>query len=180
MNWPYVVYCIQSNGKTCLRIPHEAILEFQRHYVSLVEIAACQGTSSRKVLVTIFASAVCGPKIDGARQYFFRREDVQSYFKPVLWKNLTFAHRLERLVLLAHSTTSCVERLWSNAFDQEQIAANAVLDCKHSPDDILGVVSLVLTRLEWREFSKSRSSRRGASCQNESTDSVTRAPLTSI
>lgn len=66
----------EKNGKTSLRIPHEAILEFQRHYVSLIEIAAYQGRSSRKVLVTIFASAVCGPKIDGARQYFFRREDV--------------------------------------------------------------------------------------------------------
>jgi hypothetical protein len=49
---------------------------FKNKYVSLVEVAAILGCSPRRALIDFQGSPVCGPSIDGARQYFFLRPDV--------------------------------------------------------------------------------------------------------
>lgn len=58
------------------RVHRYAIDEFRRTYVSLAEIAKIRGTSPRRMLDSVAATPVCGPSVDGARQYFFRRSDV--------------------------------------------------------------------------------------------------------
>jgi len=50
---------------------------FKNQYVSLVEIATNWGRSPKWVFLNIEASPVCGPSIDGTRQYFFLRADVR-------------------------------------------------------------------------------------------------------
>ncbi len=52
------------------------IQAFKNQYVSLVEIATNWGRSSKWVLLNIEGAPVCGPSIDGARQYFFLRADI--------------------------------------------------------------------------------------------------------
>lgn len=53
------------------------IQAFKNQYVSLVEIATNWGRSPKWVFLNIEASPVCGPSIDGARQYFFLRADIR-------------------------------------------------------------------------------------------------------
>lgn len=64
------------------RVMFEEVARFRNAYVSLVEMARQRGTSSRALLATIGAEPVCGPSIDGARQYFFRRADVDGVASP--------------------------------------------------------------------------------------------------
>lgn len=49
---------------------------FKNQYVSLVEVATNWGRSPKWVLLNIEGSPVCGPSIDGARQYFFLRNSL--------------------------------------------------------------------------------------------------------
>ncbi|MGV8991609.1 MAG: TniQ family protein [Thiobacillus sp.] len=58
------------------RIRMEHMRAFQADFVSLAELAQRQGHSPRSVLRTMEAEPVCGPSIDGSRQYFFRRQDL--------------------------------------------------------------------------------------------------------
>lgn len=79
-----VVYELVARGllKTTLTtsnvwaITPAQLLVFKNMYVSLVEIASEQGRSPRWVLHKIKALPVCGPSVDGARQYFFSRSDL--------------------------------------------------------------------------------------------------------
>jgi len=59
-------------------ISAQQLLVFKNMYVSLAEIASKQGRSPRWVLQKTEASPICGPSVDGARQYFFRRSDIKS------------------------------------------------------------------------------------------------------
>jgi len=52
------------------------IRAFKENYVSLVELARQRGHSPKWVLREIWANPVCGPSVDGTRQYFFRRADL--------------------------------------------------------------------------------------------------------
>jgi hypothetical protein len=58
------------------RVPYEAIDEFQKRYVALADLARAQGVGVRRVLADLPAPPVCGPHVDGARQYFYRRSDI--------------------------------------------------------------------------------------------------------
>lgn len=49
---------------------------FERTYVSLAELARASGVSSTAMLRRLPVLPVCGPTVDGSRQYFFRRSDV--------------------------------------------------------------------------------------------------------
>jgi hypothetical protein len=49
---------------------------FRCKYVSLAELAVRRHTSPRSLLAAVNARPVCGPSVDGARQYFFLREDL--------------------------------------------------------------------------------------------------------
>lgn len=59
------------------RVHRDAIDAFRRTYVPLAEIAKAHGTSPRRMLTLVSATPVCGPTVDGARQYFYRRADVE-------------------------------------------------------------------------------------------------------
>ncbi len=52
------------------------IERFQTTYVSLASLAGETRRSPRALLAELFASPVCGPSIDGTRQYFYRRADI--------------------------------------------------------------------------------------------------------
>lgn len=59
-----------------IQIGREALEYFQREYVALTELAGTRRTSCRRMLLELEAAPVCGPSVDGCRQYFFRRLDV--------------------------------------------------------------------------------------------------------
>lgn len=60
------------------RISQDAIESFRQCYVSLVELAASRKMSPRKLLSILPTMPVCGPGVDGTRQYFYRREEVKE------------------------------------------------------------------------------------------------------
>jgi hypothetical protein len=51
---------------------------FRSKYVSLAELAVQRLTSPRSLLAALESRPVCGPSVDGARQYFFLREDLAA------------------------------------------------------------------------------------------------------
>lgn len=57
-------------------VPREAVTEFIERYVSLAELARVGQQSPRTLIRRIEALPVCGPGIDGVRQYFFLKADV--------------------------------------------------------------------------------------------------------
>lgn len=59
-----------------IQIGREALEYFQREYVALTELAGTRRRSCRRMLLELEAAPVCGPSVDGCRQYFFRRLDV--------------------------------------------------------------------------------------------------------
>jgi hypothetical protein len=64
---------VQERGR---RITLDAIGNFKSHYVAIVEIARARGVGIRRLLKELPVAPVCGPCIDGARQYFCRRSDI--------------------------------------------------------------------------------------------------------
>lgn len=60
------------------RVSFAALREFQDTYVTLVELARERGCSTRHALNELTVRAVCGPTVDGSRQYFFRRDEVEN------------------------------------------------------------------------------------------------------
>lgn len=63
------------HGKT-RRVNRQALIDFRNNYVSLAELAKCANTSPKKLLQKILVVPICGPSIDGTRQYFYRRADI--------------------------------------------------------------------------------------------------------
>lgn len=61
-----------------LRISVANLRDFKETYVSLVELARQQRRSPKWTLQAIDVLPVCGPSVDGSRQYFFRRADVSN------------------------------------------------------------------------------------------------------
>lgn len=60
------------------RISMADVQVFRDTYVSLAEVARRRSTSPKCLLQTLKSSPVCGPSVDGSRQYFFRRADLCS------------------------------------------------------------------------------------------------------
>jgi excisionase family DNA binding protein len=58
------------------RVAPEAVESFRCTYVALSELAAEQSMAPRRVLTLLTSRPVCGPCVDGARQYFYRRDDI--------------------------------------------------------------------------------------------------------
>lgn len=69
-----------NTGKLGVRIKEEDLSEFRSTYVSLSTLAKELKTSPRSLMARINEPAVCGPSIDGTRQYFYRRDEV--HFLP--------------------------------------------------------------------------------------------------
>lgn len=57
-------------------IHRDAVGDFQKTYVSLAELASSQSMAPRRLLAQLHCEPVCGPRIDGARQYFYRRDEA--------------------------------------------------------------------------------------------------------
>lgn len=60
------------------RVSAADIEQFQTTYVSLASLAREGYRSPRAILAELSASPVCGPTINGARQYFYRRSEVDT------------------------------------------------------------------------------------------------------
>jgi len=68
--------CITETASRARKISIANLRIFKETYVSLVDLADHQKRSPKWTLRTLDASPVCGPLVDGSRQYFFRRSDV--------------------------------------------------------------------------------------------------------
>lgn len=60
------------------RIRKIDLYAFMETFVSLAALARSRGHSPRATLRMLQACPVCGPTVDGARQYFFRRSDFRA------------------------------------------------------------------------------------------------------
>jgi len=67
-----------TGAKGFRRVSRQALAVFRTRYVSLADVARSQGRSPRYLLPQMRSRPVCGPSIDGARQYFFLRADVEA------------------------------------------------------------------------------------------------------
>ncbi len=61
-----------------IQIGRDALETFQREYVSLAELARVHRMSPRRLLLEMDCRPVCGPAVDGCRQYFIRRFNVTA------------------------------------------------------------------------------------------------------
>jgi len=59
------------------RIHRDALVAFSASYTSLAEIARANRKTPRQMLARLTARPVCGPTIDGARQYFYKRNEIE-------------------------------------------------------------------------------------------------------
>lgn len=69
---------ISKNGHATRRISLVSLLMFRLTYISAHELAQLQGTSTTALLRCTSVLPITGPKIDGGRQYFFRRDDFDA------------------------------------------------------------------------------------------------------
>lgn len=65
-------------NQTQLWISTEAIADFERQYVALRTLAQEAKTSPKALLAMLTVQPVTGPTVDGCRQYFYRRTDLQT------------------------------------------------------------------------------------------------------
>ena len=72
------VICVDSSSARGSRVTLQAIEEFRREFISLVDIAKVKSIHPRILLSQMESRPVCGPSIDGLRQYFFRRVEIIS------------------------------------------------------------------------------------------------------
>ncbi len=69
---------ISKNGHAMRRISLSSLDQFRQAYVSASELAQLHGTSTTALLRCISVKPITGPRIDGGRQYFFKRDDVAA------------------------------------------------------------------------------------------------------
>lgn len=65
-----------SGGALGRRISADGLNSFKATYVSLADLARDAHRSPRALLADISVTPVCGPSIDGCRQYFYRRTEL--------------------------------------------------------------------------------------------------------
>ncbi|RST46977.1 TniQ family protein [Variovorax sp. DXTD-1] len=80
-----VAYALTRTGLLRATVAHDGnhrvvarteIDRFRKAFVSLAELAKHSGHLPRAILKALDATPVCGPSIDGSRQYFYRRADI--------------------------------------------------------------------------------------------------------
>lgn len=80
-----VAYALTRTGLLRATVAHDGnhrvvarteIDRFRKAFVSLAELAKHSGHLPRAILKALDATPVCGPSIDGSRQYFYRRSDI--------------------------------------------------------------------------------------------------------
>lgn len=67
---------VESKGRVIRRISLSSLEKFEREYVSLASLAKQSNVSPKALLTHLTVDAATGPRIDGGRQYFFRRAEV--------------------------------------------------------------------------------------------------------
>jgi hypothetical protein len=67
-----------KNGRMLKRISLPSLERFRNEYVSLADLARQQQTSASALLKRLEAKPVTGPKVDGGRQYFYRRAEIND------------------------------------------------------------------------------------------------------
>jgi hypothetical protein len=67
---------ISKNGHAMRRISLSSLDRFTETYISASQLAQLHDTSTTALLKGISARPVTGPRIDGGRQYFFRKDDI--------------------------------------------------------------------------------------------------------
>ena len=85
----------QKDGFTIRRISLPSQERFRQQYVSLDELAAQQKTSPLALSKRIAAVPVTGPRIDGGRQYFYRRTDLPNDMPPSAVEHAALPGNLE-------------------------------------------------------------------------------------
>jgi hypothetical protein len=68
----------EPNRQGALRVSVVAVHDFTRTFVSLSDLAMERRTSPRALMARLRVEPVTGPKVDGMRQYFYRRLDLQN------------------------------------------------------------------------------------------------------
>lgn len=58
------------------RVPVKAVEDFGAAYVSLADLAKIRGVGVRRALAELPTTPICGPTVDGTRQYFYRRSSL--------------------------------------------------------------------------------------------------------
>jgi excisionase family DNA binding protein len=61
-----------------VRVATTAIEDFRERFVPLSELAKLRGVQPRKLLSQLATKPACGPAVDGVRQYFYRRDEVNT------------------------------------------------------------------------------------------------------
>lgn len=69
---------ISTSPSRCVLISPENLDRFRTTYVALAELAHDAGRSPRSFMANLEAQPVCGPTINGCRQYFYRRDALNS------------------------------------------------------------------------------------------------------
>lgn len=67
---------VPRQGRVFKRIALPSLEQFQAEYVALATLAKATGTSASMLLGQIEAQPVTGPRVDGGRQYFYRRVEL--------------------------------------------------------------------------------------------------------
>lgn len=67
-----------SNATRGRKVQYEAVEQFRKDYVALAEIAKLRKESPKICLMRLHCKPICGPTIDGIRQYFYRRAEASS------------------------------------------------------------------------------------------------------
>lgn len=68
----------QGRRGTGRQVHRDAIAQFRQTYVSLAELAGERRVAPRTLLHELSVTPVCGPTVDGARQYFYSRTDLSG------------------------------------------------------------------------------------------------------
>jgi len=69
---------VEDKGRIVRRILLASLEKFEREYVSLASLAKRHNISSNALLKRITVDAATGPRVDGGRQYFFRRDKIDG------------------------------------------------------------------------------------------------------
>lgn len=67
-----------GGGALRIRVHRDAINEFQKTFVALIDLARARRLSPMSMLKLLPVAPVTGPSVDGGRQYFFRYSDIAS------------------------------------------------------------------------------------------------------
>lgn len=71
-----------SNESGCRKVHPADVQAFATQYISLAEYARSTGQAPRYALNSVQALPVCGPSVDGSRQYFFNRSELIGVTGP--------------------------------------------------------------------------------------------------